>query len=135
MPAESFFDPPGALDIGKGLGSTIFETVMKCPLDYREELFHQITAAGGNASLINFAERTQNDVIKMYKAHRMKHACKGFKRVKRVRVFTPPVPQLLAFKGASLMSSTHENNPQFFISADEYKMKGPDIFQIPTRLE
>ena len=97
-----------------GLHKLIFNSIMKCDVDIRKDLYSNIVFAGGNTMFAGVAERTQKE-LKNLAPDSM-----------TVRVIAPPERKDSVWIGGSLLSSLSTFQEKW-ITSEEYDESGPSI--------
>lgn len=97
-----------------GIHEQTFDTIMKCDIDLRKDLFHNIVLSGGTTMYKGMAERMTKELIAITPA--------GMD----IRVVAPPERKYSVWIGGSILTSlnTFQEN---WITKDEYDESGPSI--------
>lgn len=97
-----------------GIHQQTFETIMKCDIDLRKDLFNNIVLSGGTTMYKGIAERMTKELNAITPA--------GMS----VRVIAPPERKYSVWIGGSILTSlnTFQSN---WITKDEYDENGPSI--------
>ena len=113
---ESLFKPSMIFKEDCGIDEGINNSIQKCDIDIRKELYNTIVLSGGNTMYKGLPERLTKEV-KKYAPESLKKA---------VRVIVPPEPKIATWVGGSILSSinTFQNN---WITKDEYEESGRSI--------
>jgi len=105
--------------IGKeasGIHDTTFQSIMKCDVDIRKDLFANVVLSGGTTMFQGIGERLTKELITL--------APSGMK--KKVKVVAPPDREYSGWIGGSILSSL-STFQQMWISKQEYNESGPTI--------
>ncbi|KAM7533878.1 hypothetical protein Aperf_G00000111105 [Anoplocephala perfoliata] len=103
--------------IGKecnGLSESIYETIIKCDLSTRKDLYHNIVLSGGSTMFPGMAERLKKDVSQMAPSKA------------NVRVVAQPERKYCVWIGGSILGSLSSFR-KVWISREEYEEVGPGI--------
>ena len=97
-----------------GIHQQTFETIMKCDIDLRKDLFNNIVLSGGTTMYKGIAERMTKELNAITPAGMT------------VRVIAPPERKYSVWIGGSILTSlnTFQTN---WITKDEYDESGPSI--------
>ena len=107
---EVLFKPMGI--IGKGVHELIFESIMKCEISLRKNLFHNIIISGGNTMIPGFVERINKEM--------------GDLTSSSIKIIAPPDRIYSAFLGGSILTSLSSFSYSW-ITKYEYDENGPCI--------
>ena len=110
---EVLFQPSFCGLESQGVHELVFNSIMKCEIDIRKDLFSNVVLSGGTTSITGFTERLQTELVSLAPAST------------RVKVIPPP-HKYSVWCGASILSglSTFQ---EMWISAEEYHEVGPAI--------
>jgi actin beta/gamma 1 len=111
---EILFQPSLIGKETEGIHTCTFNTIMKCPMDIRRELYANIILSGGNTMFPGIAER----MTKELKALAPKTV--------QLRVLAPPERKYGAWIGGSVLASL-STFQQMWITKAEYNESGPSI--------
>jgi actin beta/gamma 1 len=103
--------------IGKeasGAHDTMFQTIMKCDVDIRKDLYANIVLSGGTTMFPGIAERLTKEIVALAPS------------VMKVKVVAPPERKYSVWIGGSILSSL-STFQQMWISKAEYDESGPAI--------
>lgn len=97
-----------------------YESVMKCDIDLRSDLFENVVMSGGTTLFKGIAERLAKEVQKVADQQRSGQTIQGLK------IIAPPERGYSVWIGGSILSSlsTFES---MWITSEEYKENGPSI--------
>jgi len=97
-----------------GIHEKTFESIMKCDVDIRSELYNNICLSGGTTMFDGLQERMQKEIAALAPAGN------------KVRVLAPSERKYSVWIGGSILSSltTFE---QMWITKQEYDESGPSI--------
>jgi len=111
---EALFDPSVVGLESDGIHKLVFESIMKCDVDIRKDLYANIVLSGGSTMYPGIQERMEKE-IKNLTPPTMK-----------VKVVAPPERKYSVWIGGSILSSlsTFEN---MWITKEEYDESGPSI--------
>eukprot|EP00923_Selenidium_pygospionis_P051063 GHVN01088628.1.p1 GENE.GHVN01088628.1~~GHVN01088628.1.p1 ORF type:complete len:379 (+),score=26.12 GHVN01088628.1:3-1139(+) len=111
---EALFDP---FKIGKeslGIHETLNDSIKKCDIDVRRELYGNIVLSGGTTLYPGFAERTKKEMEKL--------AAKST----NVKIIAPKERKYSVWIGGSILASL-STFQKMWITKDEYDECGPEI--------
>jgi actin beta/gamma 1 len=112
---EALFQPDAVLGMETaGIHETIYNTIMKCDIDIRKNLFANIVLSGGTTMFPGIADRMQNEIAELAPSKT------------KIRVVAPPERNYSAWLGGSLIASMAEFQ-SMWISKQEYAESGPSI--------
>jgi len=103
--------------IGKessGVHDTLYQTIMKCDVDIRRDLYANIVLSGGTTMFPGIAERLTKEVTALAPA------------TMKVKVVAPPERKYSVWIGGSILASL-STFQQMWISKAEYDESGPSI--------
>jgi len=112
--AESLFQPSLLGKESAGIHDQTFQTIMKCDLDIRKDLYLNIVLSGGTTMFPGIKERMEKEISNLAPA------------AMKVKVVAPPERKYSVWIGGSILSSltTFQN---MWISKAEYDESGPSI--------
>jgi len=97
-----------------GIHSLTYESIMKCDVDIRKELYGNIVLSGGTTMYPGIAERLHKEMTALAPA------------AIKVKVVAPPERKYSVWIGGSILSSL-STFQQMWISKEEYDESGPSI--------
>jgi actin len=97
-----------------GIDQTLFDSIMKCDIDVRKELYANIVLSGGTTMFTGLPERIEKEIIRLAPP------------TVKVKVVAPPGRKYAAWIGGSILASL-PTFPQMVITRGEYKDAGPGI--------
>jgi len=97
-----------------GVHSLTYESIMKCDVDIRKELYTNIVLSGGTTMFPGVAERLHKEMTALAPA------------AIKVKVVAPPERKYSVWIGGSILSSL-STFQQMWISKQEYDESGPSI--------
>jgi actin beta/gamma 1 len=103
--------------IGKedaGVHDTMFQTIMKCDVDIRSDLYQNIVMSGGSTMYEGIADRLTKEMTALAPA------------TMSIKVVAPPERKYSVWIGGSILASL-STFQQLWISKDEYEESGPGI--------
>ncbi|KAJ6544952.1 actin 2, partial [Mycena vulgaris] len=97
-----------------GIHETTFNSIIKCDLDIRRDLYANVVLSGGSTMFPGIADRMQKELVAMAPSSI------------RVRIVTPPERKYSVWIGGSILSSlsTFRN---MWVTKQEYDESGPGI--------
>jgi actin len=97
-----------------GIHRLTFQSIMKCDVDIRKDLYNNIVMSGGTTMFTNIAERMQKEV-KLLAPDSM-----------TIKIIAPPERKYSVWIGGSILSSL-STFEEMWISKNEYDEAGPSI--------
>jgi len=112
--AESLFQPSLIGKEAAGIHDQTFQTIMKCDLDIRKDLYLNIVLSGGTTMFPGIKERMEKEISNLAPA------------AMKIKVVAPPERKYSVWIGGSILSSltTFQN---MWISKADYDESGPSI--------
>jgi len=111
---EALFQPSFLGMESAGVHETIYNSILKCDVDIRKDLYNNIVLSGGNTLYPNIEDRMEKE-IELLAPPTMK-----------IKVIASPQKQNAAWIGGSIVASLG-SFPQMWISKEEYDESGPKI--------
>jgi len=111
---EALFDPSMVGLESDGIHKLVYESIMKCDVDIRKDLYANIVLSGGSTMYPGIQERMEKEI-------------KGLAPpTMKIKVVAPPERKYSVWIGGSILSSlsTFEN---MWIKKEEYDESGPGI--------
>jgi actin-related protein len=97
-----------------GVHDMVFQSIMKCDVDIRKDLYSNIVVAGGCSMFEGFAERLSREITSLAPS------------TMRVKVVAPPERKYSSWIGGSILASL-STFQQMWVSKAEYDESGPSI--------
>lgn len=114
--AEALFQPSLLGSEQSGIHEMVFESVTKCDLDLRRDLYGNVVLSGGTTMLKGLADRLHQDLKKLVPPL----------MESKVRVVAPPERKYSVFIGGATLASL-TCFQRMMINRDEYLARGPSI--------
>ena len=111
---EALFQPSFLGMESAGIHETTYNSIMKCDVDIRKDLYANIVLSGGSTMFPGIADRMQKEITALAPP------------TMKVRVVAPPERKYNAWFGGSLLASL-STFQQMWISKQEYDESGPSI--------
>lgn len=111
---EVMFQPSFLGMESAGIHENVYNSIMKCDVDLRKDLYANIVLSGGTSMIPNLADRLQNE-IKGLAPHTMK-----------IKILAPPERKYSVWIGGSIFAALSHSGPQWVIK-QEYDECGPSI--------
>ena len=99
---------------GDGIHERVFESIMRCEVDLRRELFNNVVLSGGTTMFPGMGERMHKELSQMAPA------------TVKVKVVAPPERKYSVWIGGSVLASL-STFQQMWITKQEYDESGPQI--------
>jgi actin-related protein len=111
---EVLFNPAAIGKEDEGVHKAVFNTIMKCDVDIRRELYSNIVLSGGTTMFEGIAERLNKEITALAPA------------AMKVRIVAPPERKYSVWIGGSILSSltTFQN---MWVTKDEYDESGAPV--------
>ena len=97
-----------------GIHHLLFNSIMKCDIDIRRDLFSNIILSGGSTLYNGFAERVHKEIKELA-------PCSTF-----IKIIAPPERKYSTWIGGSILSSL-STFEEMWIKKEEYVESGPSI--------
>jgi actin beta/gamma 1 len=111
---EVLFQPSFIGKEASGVHDTMFQTIMKCDVDIRKDLYANIVMSGGTTMYQGLAERLTKEMTSLAPS------------TMKVKVVAPPERKYSVWIGGSILASL-STFQQMWISKQEYDESGPSI--------
>jgi len=111
---EALFQPSFLGRESAGIHETTFNTIMKCDVDIRKDLYGNIVLSGGTTMFPGIAERMQKEITNLAPP------------TMKVKIIAPPERKYSVWIGGSILASL-STFQQMWISKEEYDESGPAI--------
>jgi actin len=100
-----------------GIDQTLFNSIQKCPIDVRKDLYLNIVLSGGTTMFNGFPERLEKEIRLLAPP------------AARINILAPPERKYSVWNGGSILASL-ATFPQMVITREEYNETGADIVHI-----
>jgi actin len=97
-----------------GIDKTLFDSIMKCDIDVRKDLYANIVLSGGTTMYQGLAERLEKEITQLAPP------------TMKVKIVAPDDRKYAVWVGGSILSSL-TTFPQMVITKDEFDEAGPSI--------
>jgi len=111
---EVLFQPSFIGKEASGIHDTMFQTIMKCDVDIRKDLYANIVLSGGTTMFSQIAERITKEITALAPS------------TMKIKVVAPPERKYSVWIGGSILASL-STFQQMWISKSEYDKSGPSI--------
>jgi len=111
---EVLFQPSFIGKEASGIHDTLFQTIMKCDVDIRKDLYANIVLSGGTTMFSQIAERLTKEIVALAPS------------TMKIKVVAPPERKYSVWIGGSILASL-STFQQMWISKSEYDEAGPSI--------
>jgi len=111
---EVLFNPSLIGKEAAGIHETMFQTIMKCDVDIRKDLYSNIVLSGGTTMFDGISERLTKELTALAPS------------TMKIKVVAPPERKYSVWIGGSILSSL-STFQQMWISKAEYDESGPSI--------
>ncbi|KAH9388929.1 Actin, cytoplasmic A3a [Tyrophagus putrescentiae] len=111
---EVLFQPSLFSLANNGIHETIYDSVMKCPVDYQKGFFANIVLSGGNTRFPDFADRLKKEITALAPSQM------------NIEVSAPHKEKHSAWIGGAVLSTLSSFEP-LWISKQDYVEYGPSI--------
>ncbi|CDH09624.1 probable Actin [Zygosaccharomyces bailii ISA1307] len=111
---EALFHPSVLSLESSGVDQTTYNSIMKCDVDVRKDLYGNIVMSGGTTMFPGIAERMQKEITALAPSSM------------KVKIIAPPERKYSVWIGGSILASL-TTFQQMWISKQEYDESGPSI--------
>merc|ERR1719333_1522891 len=111
---EAMFQPSFLGMEAAGLHETTYNSIMKCDVDIRKDLYGNIVLSGGNTMFPGIAARMQKELTALAPS------------TMKIKIIAPPERKYSVWIGGSILASL-STFQQMWISKEEYDESGPSI--------
>jgi len=111
---EVLFQPSFIGKEASGVDQTMFQTIMKCDVDIRKDLYANIVMSGGTTMYEGLADRLTKEMVALAPS------------TMEIKVVAPPERKYSVWIGGSILASL-STFQQMWISKEEYDESGPSI--------
>ncbi|XP_011798304.1 PREDICTED: beta-actin-like protein 2 isoform X1 [Colobus angolensis palliatus] len=111
---EAIFQPSFLGIESSGIHETTFNSIMKCDVDIRKDLYANIVLSGGSTMYPGIADRMQKEIITLAPS------------TMKIKIIAPPERKYSVWIGGSILASL-STFQQMWISKQEYDEAGPPI--------
>ena len=111
---EALFHPEALGLEAAGVHETTFQSIMRCDIDVRKELYGNIVISGGTTMYPGIAERLQKEITAMAPSSM------------KVKLIALPERKWMVWMGGSILSALGTFQ-QMWITKQEYDETGPEI--------
>ena len=112
--SEVLFQPSFIGKEASGIHDTMFQTIMKCDVDIRKDLYCNIVLSGGTTMFTGLPERLTKEMTALAPS------------TMKIKVVAPPERKYSVWIGGSILASL-STFQQMWISKQEYDESGPSI--------
>lgn len=112
--AEALFRPTDLALEAVGIDQTTYNSIIRCDVDVRKELYGNIVMSGGTTLFPGIAERMQKEITALAPSSM------------KVKIIAPPERKYSVWIGGSILASL-STFQQMWISKQEYDESGPTI--------
>ena len=113
---EAFFQPSFLGMDATGIHEKIYDSILKCNVEIRNEMYSNIVLSGGNTMFPGIRERLQKELVALAPLNMT------------VKVIAPPERKYYAWRGSSILSSL-DTFQKLSITKEEYDEFGPTIVE------
>jgi len=111
---EALFQPSFLGRESSGIHEATYNSIMKCDIDIRKDLYGNIVMSGGTTMFPGIADRMQKEIVNLAPS------------TMKVKIIAPPERKYSVWIGGSILSSL-STFQQMWISKEEYDETGPSI--------
>jgi actin-related protein len=97
-----------------GIHETTYNSIMKCDVDIRKDLYSNIVLSGGTTMFVGIADRMQKEITALAPS------------TMKIKIIAPPERKYSVWIGGSILASL-STFQQMWISKQEYDESGPSI--------
>ena len=111
---ETMFQPSFVGMESCGIHETCYNSIMKCDVDIRKDLYANTVLSGGSTMFPGIADRMQREITSLAPA------------TMKIKIIAPPERKYSVWIGGSILASL-STFQQMWISKQEYDESGPSI--------
>jgi len=111
---ETLFQPSFIGREAAGIHECTYNSIMKCDVDIRKDLYGNVVLSGGTTMFAGIADRMQKELVNLAPS------------TIKIKIIAPPERKYSVWIGGSILSSLSTFN-QMWISKEEYDESGPAI--------
>jgi actin-related protein len=111
---EALFQPSFLGRESSGIHEATYNSIMKCDIDIRKDLYGNIVMSGGTTMFPGIADRMQKEIVNLAPS------------TMKIKIIAPPERKYSVWIGGSILSSL-STFQQMWISKEEYDEAGPSI--------
>jgi actin len=112
---EALFQPSFLGREAAGIHECTYNSIMKCDVDIRKDLYGNVVLSGGTTMFPGIADRMQKELVNLAPS------------TMKIKIIAPPERKYSVWIGGSILSSL-STFQQMWISKEEYDESGPAIF-------
>ena len=112
--AEALFQPSLLGKESAGIHDTTYNSIMKCDMDIRKDLYSNVVMSGGTTMFNGIADRMQKELTALAPS------------TMKIKIIAPPERKYSVWIGGSILASL-STFQQMWISRQEYDESGPSI--------
>ncbi|KAJ6250520.1 actin [Anaeramoeba flamelloides] len=112
---EALFQPQLIGRKQVGIHETTYNSAMRCDVDIRKDLYHNVVISGGTSMFTGLSERLRKELN-----------CLALSMIDTVKVIAPPERKCTVWIGGSILASL-STFQSVWISSEEYEESGPSI--------
>ena len=110
---EALFQPSFLGIDSAGIHETTYNSIMKCDVDIRKDLYANTVLSGGSTMYPGIADRMQKEITALAPP------------TMKIKIIAPPERKYSAWNGGSVLAQC--SSPEMYISKGEYEDYGPNI--------
>eukprot|EP00043_Microstomoeca_roanoka_P001354 m.32247 g.32247 ORF g.32247 m.32247 type:complete len:396 (-) comp10769_c0_seq1:382-1569(-) len=132
--AERFSAPealfqPHLIDIeGMGVSELLYDCIQSADIDTRPEFYKHIVLSGGSTMYPGLPSRLEREIKQLYLERSLKGDTARLSKFK-IRIEDPPRRKHMVFLGGSVLADLIKDNPDAWISREEYQEHGVDCLK------
>jgi len=111
---EALFQPSFLGRESSGIHEATYNSIMKCDIDIRKDLYGNIVMSGGTTMFPGIADRMQKEIVNLAPS------------TMKIKIIAPPERKYSVWIGGSILASL-STFQQMWISKEEYDESGPSI--------
>ncbi|EGD76875.1 actin [Salpingoeca rosetta] len=120
---EALFQPH-LIDVeGMGVSELLFDCIQSADIDTRPEFYKHIVLSGGSTMYPGLPSRLEREVKQLYLERVLKGNTEALSKFK-IRIEDPPRRKHMVFLGGSVLADLIKDNPDAWISKQEYEEQG-----------
>nr|WAQ15581.1 Arp2 [Halisarca dujardinii] len=125
---EALFQPHLVNVDGVGVAELLFSTIQAADIDTRSEFYKHIVLSGGSTMYPGLPSRLEREIKQLYLERVLKGDTAKLAKFK-IRIEDPPRRKHMVFLGGAVLANIMKDNPQFWMSREEYQEKGLKVLE------
>ncbi|EDV29866.1 Actin-related protein 2 [Trichoplax sp. H2] len=111
-----------------GVAEVLFNAINAADIDTRPEFYKHIVLSGGSTMYPGLPSRLERELKQLYLERVLKGNTAQLSKFK-IRIEDPPRRKHMVFLGGAVLSDIMKDNPQFWMTREEYQEKGIKVLE------